>query len=158
MSVLTKYKLVIIEGPSKGEEFVLDKKTVGIGRDPKNQIVLDSQAASLFHARINMDQKGCSVTNLGSLEGVKVNGKNVDSASLFPGEILQVGDVKLRLESGASARKTSPVKTGPSSARGKKKQGFPMPFKPSFLILLLLAALAVLITFNIRWLGVIINW
>jgi pSer/pThr/pTyr-binding forkhead associated (FHA) protein len=158
MSASTKYKLVITEGPSKGEEFVLDKKTVGIGRDPKNQIVLESQTASLFHARINMEQDGCSVTNLGSLEGVKVNGKNVDSVSLSPGDILQVGDVKLRLESGAPLRKTSPVKTGASAGKSKKKRSFSMPFKPSFIILLLLAALAVLITFNIRWLGVIINW
>ncbi len=157
MSAPGKYKLVITEGPSRGAEFLLNKKTVGLGRDPKNQIVLDSQSVSLFHARITVEQGGCSVTNLGSIEGLKVNGENVDSASLSPGDRLQAGNVKLRLESGAGTGKASSSRTR-ASGKQKKKRGFPLPLKPSVIILALAALLAALIMLNIRWFGIITSW
>lgn len=157
MSAPGKYKLVITEGPSRGAEFVLNKKTVGLGRDAKNQIVLDSQSVSLFHARIIVEQGGCSVTNLGSIEGLKVNGKNVDSAAIRPGDRLQAGNVKLRLESGPKTGKVSSARTRPSGKQ-KKKRGFPLPLKPSVIILFLLALLAALVMLNIRWFGIITNW
>ncbi len=157
MGAPAKYKLLITEGPSRGAEFALNKKTVGLGRDPKNQIVLDSQSVSLFHARITVEQSGCSVTNLGSIEGLKVNGKNVDSAVIRPGDRLQAGNVKLRLEAGAKTGKASSARTG-TSRKQKKKRGFPLPLKPSVIILSLLALLAALIVLNIRWFGIITNW
>ena len=158
MSALSKYKLIITEGPSKGGEFFLDKKTIGLGRDPKNQIVLDSQSVSLFHARITVEPGGCSITNLGSIEGVKVNGENVDSASISPGDRLQVGNVKLRLESGAKSGKTPAARTRTAGKKPKSRRRFSLPLKPSFIILSLLALLAALIMLNIRWLGIVMNW
>ncbi len=158
MSALSKYKLVITEGPSKGGEFILDKKTIGLGRDPKNQIFLDSQSVSLFHARITVEPGGCSITNLGSIEGVKVNGKNVDSASLSPGDRLQAGNVKLKLEYGAKSAKAPSARTRAPGRKPKRKRGFFLPLKPSFIILFLLALLAALVMLNVRWLGMVINW
>lgn len=152
-----KYKLVITEGPSRGAEFPLNKKTIGLGRDPKNQIVLDSRSVSLFHARLIVEPDGCSVTNLGSIEGLKLNGKNVDSAPLRPGDSLQAGNVRLRLESGADAGKTASAAAG-KPRKQKKKRNFPVPLKPSIIILSLLALLAALIMVNIRLFGIIANW
>ncbi len=159
MRAAEQLKLVITEGPSKGREFSLDKKTTGIGRDPKNQVVIDGQSVSLFHARINLEPGGCSITNLGSIEGVKVNNKNVDNVSLSAGDRVQIGNVKMRVQAGSAPSRPEPS-SGAKKSSGKpgKKRRFRLQLKPSIIIICLLAALAGVVLFNVRWLGIIMNW
>lgn len=153
-----RLRLVVTEGPSKGAEFNLERRTTGVGRDPKNQVVIDSQSVSLFHASITSEPRGCTITNLGSLEGVKLNGKNVDSALLSPGDRLQLGNVKLRVEASAASGRAPSAKSRPAAAKTRRKRGFSVPLKPSFIILFLLSLLAVLVMLNLRWFGVLADW
>ncbi len=159
MKSAKQLKLVITGGPSKGKEFKLDKGTVGIGRDPKNQIVIDSQSVSLFHARINVESSGCTITNLGSLEGVKINGEESGSSPISAGDKIQMGDVTFKVSSSsASARPASGQRGRAPSGKAKKRRGLAVPFKPSYIIVLLAAALAGLVLLNMRWLGMLLNW
>ncbi len=159
MRAAGQLKLVITEGPSKGREFSLDKKTTGIGRDPKNQVVIDSQSVSLFHARINLEPGGCSITNLGSIEGLKVNNKNVDNVSLSSGDRVQIGNVKMRVQDGSgSSRPAASSREKKPSGKRVHKRRLRFPLKPSIIIIFLLAALAGVVVFNLRWLGIMMNW
>ena len=69
-----------------------------IGRGPGNDLVLPSLAVSRQHAEINRDAEGFSVRDLGSRNGVVLDGERIESALLRVGQTLKLGDIELSLE------------------------------------------------------------
>ncbi len=149
-------KLVVMEGPSRGEEFKLDRDDIGIGRDPKNHIVLDGTGISHFHARIVISGKNVSITDLGSLEGVIVNGKKTDTAAISPGSRVQIGNVRLRVDVDR-AKKEAPSRK-PAGKKSGKRRAKAVPLSPSLIIALLFAVLCILALVNMHWVRSIISW
>ena len=66
-----------------------------IGRSSANDIVIDSLLVSRRHARVDCSGGRCAVEDLGSANGLFVNGRRVSHAVLNPGDRLRVGDVDL---------------------------------------------------------------
>lgn len=68
-----------------------------IGRAPQCQIQLLSRAVSRKHARIEMGDQGESIiSDLGTKNGIKVNGRRVQGACVIgEGDVLVVGDVSM---------------------------------------------------------------
>lgn len=85
-------KLHVIEGPVAGQEFLLELLPLSIGRDPKNNLVLDDSNVSRFHAEIRDVEGQIIVVDLGSTNGIKVNGALVTEHRLQDHDILQIGD------------------------------------------------------------------
>ena len=74
-----------------------------IGRSSTNDIVIDSLLASRRHARLDCSGGRCAVEDLGSANGLFVNGRRVSHAVLNPGDRLRIGDVDLTFQpTGAS--------------------------------------------------------
>ncbi|MBK8997026.1 MAG: FHA domain-containing protein [Myxococcales bacterium] len=73
-----------------------------IGRSAHCQVILDGAKVSRLHARIVVDSTGVSVEDLGSSNGVFVNGRRVvrGRQAIVPGDRLLVGDVELELSLG----------------------------------------------------------
>ncbi len=64
-----------------------------IGRGEANNIALKADGVSRIHARLYAGDGGWGVEDLGSTNGVLVNGNRVDKALLKPGDTLLIGTV-----------------------------------------------------------------
>jgi pSer/pThr/pTyr-binding forkhead associated (FHA) protein len=83
-----------------GERRTLDSRTLTIGRDGQNDIVLEGDDfASARHARIEPRRDGVWVTDAGSTNGTYVNGGRLAKPRrLAPGDVIRVGSTDLRYE------------------------------------------------------------
>jgi hypothetical protein len=68
-----------------------------VGRDPACDIVLNDSKCSRRHAIVEETAQGVVIRDSGSANGIYVNGKKVESSPLRPGDIVRLGEVKLRL-------------------------------------------------------------
>jgi len=76
---------------------ILDKKTT-IGRDADNFIQLPDRMVSKHHAVIHTKQDGWEIEDLGSTNGILVNGIRVRVSPLKEGDTVAVGPFNLVLQ------------------------------------------------------------
>ena len=81
-----------------GKRSVLSGSRVMIGRSRDCDITLEDPNASRRHAELRNEDGRWIVTDLGSTNGVKVNGRRVQEAVLQPGDELAFGLARLRFE------------------------------------------------------------
>ena len=85
-------ELVAANGPLAGRKFAIDAEAGAIGRDESCEIVLTGdQQVSRRHARIWCDDSLVRIEDLGSCNGIVVNGRIVRAAALRHGDIVTVG-------------------------------------------------------------------
>ena len=73
----------------------LAASAVAIGRHADNQIVLPSPLVSRHHAIVESTAQGHQIRDLGSINGIFVDGQKVDQVALQPGSIIQIGAYSL---------------------------------------------------------------
>lgn len=96
---MTSYgKLVQIRDGDPALEFELNKTRVSIGRGMTSDITLMDARVSRDHARIDCGPQGCTLVDLGSSNGTRVNGRPVEKHNLAPGDTIIVGGSTLRFE------------------------------------------------------------
>jgi diguanylate cyclase (GGDEF)-like protein len=84
--------LIQISGRETGQMYNLSGKTVRLGRDPQCQIILDDQHVSRVHAEIICrSPKDISIRDLGSTNGVFVNGKKITEHKLSNDDKILIG-------------------------------------------------------------------
>jgi pSer/pThr/pTyr-binding forkhead associated (FHA) protein len=66
-----------------------------LGRDPSCDLVLNDVKCSRRHAVVEAGPDGIAIRDTGSANGVYLNGKKIERASLQPGDVVGVGDVIL---------------------------------------------------------------
>ena len=91
-------KLICFAGPGEGRSYMLRKERTALGRDPRNDVTVDNPSISRRHAEIVLDPKHALLADLGSRNGVFVNGKRVQKAALCAGDTLRIGDCLFILE------------------------------------------------------------
>lgn len=69
-----------------------------IGRGPGNDLVLPSLAVSREHAELVRSEHGYAMVDLGSRNGLTVNGRRLERAEMAPGVRVKIGDVEIELE------------------------------------------------------------
>jgi len=92
--------LVVRRGPEVGERFYLDRARLTVGRDPVSDIFLNDITVSREHAVLTVSAGDVSVEDVGSLNGVYVNGASVTRASLRNGDQVQIGRFQMVFMSG----------------------------------------------------------
>jgi adenylate cyclase len=88
-----------------------DGSTVRIGRAASNDITLPLSSISRSHAALEGKNDVWTITDLHSSNGVLVNGQRVERAELKGGDLIGIGDFRLRFENmttGAVVAKASP--------------------------------------------------
>ena len=79
--------------PGRPEEtFVIARPRVTIGRDPGNDLVLDSPIVSRRHAELELRDDAVWLRDLGSANGTAVNGQPITEQPLRDGDIIRIGD------------------------------------------------------------------
>ena len=82
----------------EGRRNVLGGARVVVGRSREADIVLADPNVSRRHAELRRDESGWHVVDLGSTNGIKVNGRRVDQAGLTPGDQITIGVTDLTFE------------------------------------------------------------
>lgn len=91
--------LIGLQGIATGSTFALTSGDLTIGRDGENEIVLAENTVSRRHARVLRDGQGqWTLTDLGSANGVYVNGMRVQRAILSMGDEIKIGDNYFRFQ------------------------------------------------------------
>jgi pSer/pThr/pTyr-binding forkhead associated (FHA) protein len=86
-------------GRFQGQRLALTRAIIKIGREEDNDIWLDDDMASRYHAELAWNQGAACVTDCGSLNGVLLNGRPIrGSASIKQGEVLEIGSHQLLFE------------------------------------------------------------
>ncbi len=90
-----KYKLVVIEGPQEGTEYVVDQDLVRVGTSRSNDLVIEDHTVSRRHFEIEIADEGAVIRDLGSTNGTDVEGCRIQKAYLHPGARIGAGEVVL---------------------------------------------------------------
>ncbi len=91
-------KLEIIEGKDAGKEYRVKLGTTNIGNDHSNDIVIDDPTVEFKHAQIVFEPEGFKIYDYNSEKGVFVNGIKITECVLNVGDIITLGNVKLKLK------------------------------------------------------------
>jgi hypothetical protein len=84
-----------LNGPLGGQRMTLEMDLVTIGSVPGNNIVLPDPAVSKKHAGIRRAAEGYELADLGSTNGVYVNGQRTAKRVLVPGDVIRVGQSEM---------------------------------------------------------------
>jgi pSer/pThr/pTyr-binding forkhead associated (FHA) protein len=91
-------KLVVAQMGSPLQEYALNKASITLGRALSADIPLLDARLSRNHARLECGTSGCTIVDLGSANGTRLNGRRVEKAELSPGDIISIGNTSLRYE------------------------------------------------------------
>jgi pSer/pThr/pTyr-binding forkhead associated (FHA) protein len=87
--------LVVKCGPNAGSRFMIDRSSLSVGRYPASDIFLNDVTVSRRHAELRCENGQFRIVDVGSLNGVYVNRRPVDSATLAIGDEIQIGNFLL---------------------------------------------------------------
>ena len=87
------YRLTVIKGFNKGDEFLLEQDEITIGRGEDSTIVLNIAEISRSHTALTKVEEGYMIKDLGSTNGTFVDKKEIgDKYLLKPGDTVMLGD------------------------------------------------------------------
>ena len=90
-------RLVMITPPAPGAEFALTTERIRIGRAEDLDIWVNHRSISREHAEIQKEPDGgLRLIDLGSANGVRVNGEDVQNSLLGSGDVIELGQVRFR--------------------------------------------------------------
>jgi len=90
---------LLVKRPKHPEVRVpLDRTETVIGRDPRCDIVLAETSASRKHAKIQRGEGGYfEIIDLGSTNGIVVDGERVSRMTLLDGDAFMIGDTEMKI-------------------------------------------------------------
>ena len=80
-----------------GVDIVLDRAMIVVGRHPQCDARLDSLRVSRHHCCMTVDQGAVLVRDLGSTNGIRINGHRVEYGRLQEGDELSIAHIRYRL-------------------------------------------------------------
>jgi hypothetical protein len=93
-------RLVLLSEGLTGRTFELKAEKTTVGRVSDNMFEIPEASVSSHHAEIHLRGNDVLIKDLDSTNGTFINGEKVSEATLKPGQILRVGMVEMRLETG----------------------------------------------------------
>lgn len=125
---------VTITVPEKNAQpyrFQLDRQLVALGRGSENDIVIDSGSVSVLHAEMRRVEGGYELRDLGSTNGIKLNGVREDVIQLRSGATVKIGDVAfdflLSDEEREALARERPQEASPIIREAEESEPQPLP-------------------------------
>ncbi|MBN8609385.1 MAG: sigma 54-interacting transcriptional regulator [Deltaproteobacteria bacterium] len=95
---LKKARILVVDGPDKGREVVIEKERTSIGRSVICDLVLSDKAVSTTHVELVAKEKGFLLRDLGSTNGTFVGELRIQEVWVKPGTVVKLGQSQLRFE------------------------------------------------------------
>ena len=83
-----------------GPDIPLDRDLIVVGRHPQCDARLDSLRVSRRHCCMTPDRGEVIVRDLGSTNGIRINGQRVEFGRLRPGDEFSIAHIRYRLDNG----------------------------------------------------------
>jgi serine/threonine protein kinase len=97
------FLLQVVSGPHKGRCFLVEEGApLLLGRSRHAETRLEDPGVSRVHCEIELEDGQVLVTDLDSAGGTFVNGKRITEQQLRPGDVVQIGETKMRLLPGGA--------------------------------------------------------
>lgn len=122
---------------------VFDARAV-VGRDPDCDVVLQSRSVSRKHAIVERAGDSWLVRDLGSANGLFVEGKRVSEAQLSTGASVRFGDVETSFEAAGARRTTSAERLAQSLSVAPSRKA-----RPVALVVIVTLSIAALVSATI---------
>lgn len=117
---LRRYTLEATRGPDQGLRRSFEQRSVTIGTAPDNGLCLSDETVSRRHCRIEVDEHGYRLVDLGSKNGTRLGPFRVREAYLGEGAVIGLGETELRWSPG---QQEVEVPISPSSRFGAMRGG-----------------------------------
>ena len=91
-------KLTIVDGKDSGKNIEITKDEILAGRSLDNDFVISDISVSRKHFKIKKEGDRFVISDMGSGNGIKVNGSKTTSATLSDGDIISVGARQIKFE------------------------------------------------------------
>lgn len=104
-------KLTIVDGKDSGKNIEITKDEILAGRSLDNDFVISDISVSRKHFKITKDGTRFIISDMGSGNGIKVNGTKTTSATLSDGDIISVGARQIKFEILNPELKAKPQRT-----------------------------------------------
>lgn len=92
-------RLIVTAGPDRGLKRLLDREEIRIGKRPDADLALTDPTVSRHHCVVLATPFGPLIRDMGSRNGVRIEGNWIESAYLRYGALVRLGDTALVLES-----------------------------------------------------------
>ena len=89
--------IVVVEGPASGMEYAVERPRVSLGRGPGADLAFADPSMSKVHAEVEWSGGRLRLRDLGSMNGMRVNGAAVQVADLKHGDRFELGEHAFRL-------------------------------------------------------------
>lgn len=89
-------RLVMLSPPAPGQEYALNRPRMKLGRAEDLDMWVNHRSISREHAEFIVEGDSFRVTDLGSANGLRVNGVETKNHELSSGDVIEIGQVKLR--------------------------------------------------------------
>jgi pSer/pThr/pTyr-binding forkhead associated (FHA) protein len=90
-------RLVMLAGPTPGTEFPLDRERITIGRAEDATVSVNHNSVSRLHCEVHSLGDGrFEIVDKGSSNGVRINGSDLRRGIVEPGDVIELGDVRLK--------------------------------------------------------------
>jgi pSer/pThr/pTyr-binding forkhead associated (FHA) protein len=86
--------ILYASGPHSGSEIVLEAERISLGRGAGVDVLVDDASVSHEHAALELTATGYRIRDLGSTNGICLNGARVTAAELKHGDRLVLGSVE----------------------------------------------------------------
>lgn len=114
--------LVLFKKDGSTKEIPLERKKNTIGRSHTCALKLPLMSVSKKHCRITCNSDTVTITDLHSLNGIKVNGEPVKEKKLNPGDLLKIGPVIFVLKIDGQPQEIKKPEEKKKEPKPKKKQ------------------------------------
>jgi hypothetical protein len=117
----------------EGPDITLDRTMVVVGRHPACDTRLDSLRVSRHHCCMTQESGDVVVRDLGSTNGIRINGQRVEIGRLRPGDELSIAHIRYRLENGQGHEQTiaEPGAVGGFAGRAEDRAPHPVNLAPA---------------------------
>jgi predicted component of type VI protein secretion system len=108
----------------RGQTFELNEDKVSIGRSTNNILSFEHGTVSSRHCAISRKNKQFTLTDLGSTNGTRVNGRDITESVLRPKDLIQIGSLEFMFDAEESEIEAAPshsntqveIAVGPTAA------------------------------------------
>lgn len=91
---MPRVTITVPEKTPQPYRFQLDRQSVSLGRGSENDIAIDSGSVSVKHAEMLRIEGGYELRDVGSTNGIKLDGERMEVIPLCSGMTVKLGDVE----------------------------------------------------------------